>query len=226
SQMKNANEAANLFLSVSETFGSEDSLFERAEFIQNYLRAEDSTTGNGADGNPASKRISRFKTKLRILEIEPDSLALATEPFWYVFKQFITRVLKLILLLPLSIPGTLLHFPAYQFIKLLAKRYTNHGLDDIISTVKILAGAVFMPLTWLTSAIVVYYFFGLRWSLISFPLAILCGYAALFSLEELEDLGDWFHATNLFIRKRRILLELLREQRSIERDIKRRIAEN
>jgi hypothetical protein len=113
-----------------------------------------------------------------------------------------------------------LHFPAYQLCKLLAYLFTHHGADDIVSTVKVLAAMLFMPLTWLAAAIVVYLYFGWEAAALSVPAAFICGYAALYSLEEFEELRGWTKAVWVFLTDRDAFLRLFVERRNLQAELK------
>ncbi len=216
-EMQDAGEAANLFFSVSESFGLEETLSRRSNFIKDYLNANQNNLTN--QEKSVTERISQYRNKLRKLGIEPNKLSLSDQPFWYVFQEFFLRLFRLILLMPLSICGYIIHFPAYQLIELISKRYTRHGEDDIVSTVKILGGMILMPLTWIFLSVIIFFYLGWEWALLSIPISFICGYLALFSLEELSDLEGWFKSARLFISKRKLFLELIRERRSINRAI-------
>ncbi|MCW5959866.1 MAG: 1-acyl-sn-glycerol-3-phosphate acyltransferase [Pyrinomonadaceae bacterium] len=220
SAINNADEAANLFLSVSETFDLEEPLSARFEFLRKYLAEKNTRQEKNLKADKVAHRISQYKKKLRLIGLEPENLSLSSQPFWYVFQDFLVRVFLLLLFSPLAIIGTILHFPAYQLSKILASHYTNHGVDDIISTVKIISGIVFMPLTWIAAAIFVYIFWGWKLALAAVPLCFFCGYVALRSLEEIEDLRGWFRAVVLLYRKRKLFVELLRERRDIYLSLK------
>ncbi len=212
-EIETANEAANLFLSVSETFDLEESLAARSEFIRNYLSDDESETDKPFDVLEVTGRVSSYKKKLRELGLEPENLSLSSQPFWYVFQHFLFRSWVMLVFSPLAIIGAILHFPAYQLINFLGMRYRNHGVDDIVSTVKILAGIVFMPLTWFIFAGVLYYFWDWTIALLSIPGSFLCGYVALRTLEELYGL-------RVFFRKRELFFDLLLERRALHRELK------
>jgi hypothetical protein len=206
---------------VSETFDLEEPLASRFEFIRKYLNDKNSKkSSENFETAEITERISKYKKKLREIGLEPENLSLSSQPFWYVFQHFLVRVWLLLLFSPMAIIGTILHFPAYQLSKILASRYTNHGVDDIISTVKILSGIVFIPLTWLIFAFGIYFYWDWKIALISIPISFLCGYVALRSLEEIEDMRGWFRASWLFFRKRELFADLLRERRNLHRELK------
>ena len=62
---------------------------------------------------------------------------------------------------------------------------------------------LFMPLTWIILAVVLYFKWGWEIALISIPISFICGYAALRSWEEMEDLRGWFRAVQLILFKTR-----------------------
>lgn len=218
-ELDKADQAANLFLSVSETFDLEQSLSSRFELSRRYLQIDEGRPEVALDSEKVTRRISKYKKKLKIIGLEPENLSLSSQPTWYVFQHFFAKVLGLLLFSPLALFGTALHFPAYQLSKLIASRYSNHGVDDIISTVKILSGIVFMPITWLIVAVSVYLYWDWQPAFASIPISIFCGYAALRSWEEIEDLRGWFRSIWLFFRKRDLFMELLLERRKLHREL-------
>ena len=215
-----ADQAANLFLSVSETFDSEETLSARFDFLQKHLKNKNEIQEKNPKLEKITRRISQHKKKLHLIGLESENLSLSSQPFWYVFQHFLVRVFLLLLFSPLALIGIILHFPAYQLSKFIAARYANRGVDDIISTVKILSGILFMPLTWIGLAGILYLYRGLESALISIPFSFLCGYIALRSLEEIEDLRGWFRAVLLFYRKRELFMELVRERRALHAELK------
>ena len=77
-----------------------------------------------------------------------------------------------------------------------------------------------MPVTWIVLAGFIYYFWNWKIALASIPISFLCGYVGLRTLEELFDMRGWFKAIWLFFRKRDLFLDLLRERRTLHRDLK------
>ena len=122
----------------------------------------------------------------------------------------------LILLSPFAVFGAILHAPAYQLCKLVAYLYSRHGADDVASTVKVLAGMLFVPFTWLVAAVVMYFLAGWQLALASIPFSFLCGYAALYSLEEIVEMSGWAKAIWLFLTRRETFLRLYVERRDLQ----------
>lgn len=216
-EIETANQAANLFLSVTETLDLEEPLAARFEFVRQYIENQDEVGGGFSGTEEITGLVSDYKKKLRRLGLEPENLSLSKHPFWYVFQHFIFRVAVLLLLLPLTVAGFILHMPGYQISKFLGYRYSKHGADDIVSTVKVIAGIFLMPLTWIVVGLVVAYYFGAAIGAASVPVAAFCGYVAMKSMEALEDLRGWFRAVLLFFRRREIFIELLAERRRLHK---------
>lgn len=216
--------AATLAERIFRTTLETDDLRTRLSFKQKYLEA-DETDGRSAGGSRLERRLNSFAAKLHQSGLEPEHLSLANLTRGFVVRRAILGTWYLLMLSPLAIIGTILHFPAYQLSKLLSHLITRHGADDIASTVKVLAGIVFMPLTWLIAAGFVYYFFGWEWALLSLPLAFLSGYVALISLESFAELGGWGRAIYRFFFDRDDFLRLYVERRDIQQELTRLEAE-
>ena len=199
--------AEEVFTSVTPR---EDNLAERLEFLKKFV-AEAPTE----DDARLEKRLAEYNKKLDRLGIGSEFLALADFSKRFVLKHALLRSWHLILLAPFAIFGAVLHFPAYQFGKLTAYTQTKKGYFDMASTVKLLTGLVFIPLTWLVFAAVLYFYFGWLIALLSIPFSFLCGYIALRSLEEIGDLSGWLNAISAFFLKREKFLRLLAERRSL-----------
>ncbi len=219
-ELETANKAGELFSSVYEGINFELTLADKFEFLKRFTSEKSEIEENKSDKEEKlNERIKQYENKLRELNIEPENLSLTQHSFWYVFRHFFLRTYLLLIFSPLALVGAILHFPAYQLCKFLADRYTHHGVDDVVSSVKILAAMLFMPLTWLVLAIVLYFQSGWQIALISMPAAFLCGYVALRSWEETEDLRGWFRAVRLFYLKRDTFLKLLIERRNLHQKL-------
>ena len=199
--------AEEVYTSTTE---HEENLAERLEFLQKFV-AEPPTETDGK----LEKRLAEYDKKLDLLGIESEFLALADYSKQYVLKHAFIRSWYLILLAPLAVFGAVLHFPAYQIAKLLAFLQTRKGDFDMASTVKVLAGLILMPLTWLSFAAVLYFYFGGLIAFLAIPFSFLCGYIALHSLEETVELSGWLKAISLFFLKREKFLRLLAERRNL-----------
>lgn len=206
----------------TSTTPRKENLAERLDILQRFL-AEPETEEDAK----LEKRLAEYDKKLNELGIESEFLALADFSKKFVLKQAFLRSWYLILLTPLVIIGTILHFPAYKLSGIFASFETKRNHFDMASTVKALSGLVLMPLTWLITAGILLYFFDWKIALASIPFSFLCGWVALRSLEEIDELRSWLNAIKLFFLKREKFLRLLAQRRSLfEKVSKKEKAEN
>ena len=206
---------ARIAESILASAAENENLGEKLVFLQNYI-AETADDNRSAVRTRLSDRLHEYDRKLDSLGIDPEHLSLAQlKPGFVVYRAFI-QTWMLILLAPLAVFGTILHAPAYQLGKLVAYLYSRHGADDVASTVKVLAGMVFMPLTWIITAIVMYVLSGWQLALASIPFSFVSGYAALYSLEEITEMRGWAKAIWLYLTKRERFLRLYVERRELQ----------
>ena len=116
---------------------------------------------------------------------------------------------------PVRTRGSIIHYPAYKLCGVFAERYSRHDADDISSTVKVLAGMVLVPMTWFVTTVAADYFLGWKSAVLSLPLVVICGYAALYTLEETAELRGWAKAVLLFFTRRDVFLRLYVERRDL-----------
>ncbi|MEO8647665.1 MAG: lysophospholipid acyltransferase family protein [Acidobacteriota bacterium] len=191
-----------------------ENLGEKLEFLQRFV------SGNGAVDTGLRAKVSEFDDRLDAFGIEPEHLSLAQFSRASVLRQALLQIWPLILLLPLAFIGTLLHYPAYRLCGVIARHMSKHGADDVESTVKVLAGIVIVPTTWAVAATVSAFFLG--W--IAAPIAVIasaiCGYAALYTQEEVLELSGWANAIRLFLTRREAFLRLFIERRALQEELR------
>lgn len=192
SELHTAAVAEKIFAAASEEGAF---LGEKLEFKKRYV---DESSDAVLD-----RKLVDFDAKLDAIGLEPEHLSLANLERGFVIRQAIFQTWVLFMLLPLSIYGTILHFPAYQLCKLTAYLFSRHGADDIASTAKVLAGMMFFPLTWLIAAVVMYFLSGWQLALASIPFSFVAGYAALYSWEEATEMSGWGMASGGSSRKKK-----------------------
>jgi 1-acyl-sn-glycerol-3-phosphate acyltransferase len=202
-------------LSLRQTLSTEFDL--RRRIAEELSPAAPGDAGGGHDA--LRRRILRHEEELGALGINAENLSLLTDTRWNVFRHFLLRGALLLLLLPLSVPGALLHLPAFLVCDLLSRFYRRHGVDEIAPTVKILAAIALMPLTWLVLAALCSFRWGWRAGLPALPAGIACGYAAMRSLETLYDMRGWFRGALLLVNQRRRVLRLFLERRALHQEM-------
>jgi len=188
-----------------------ENLGEKVDFLKSYL--------DEAPSPELNARLREYDAKLDDFGIDVEHLSLAQVSRGRVIRNALTQTWVLIVLSPLAIFGAILHAPAYQLCKLVAYLYSRHGADDIASTVKVLAGMLFVPLTWLIAAAVLYFLSGWELALASIPFSFLCGYIALYSLEEIEEMRGWARAIWVFLTKKEKFLRLYVERRELQKEL-------
>ncbi|MEO8573827.1 MAG: lysophospholipid acyltransferase family protein [Pyrinomonadaceae bacterium] len=206
--------AAKIAEQVFASAAVNDSLGEKLDFLKNYV-GEVGTNVSKADSELAA-RLRDYDAQLNSFGIEPQHLSLAELTQSFVVYRALVQTWVLILLAPFALFGAILHAPAYQLCKLVAYLYSRHGADDVASTVKVLAGMLFVPFTWLVTAGVLYFLSGWQLALASIPFSFLCGYAALYSLEEIAEMRGWAKAIWLFLTRKEKFLRLFVERRELQ----------
>ncbi len=211
-ELEIARIAENVFTSVTP---HKENLAERLEILQKYLAEP-----NGETDLKLEQKLAEYDKKLDRFGIASEFLDLAEYSKKFVLVQALKRLWFLILLAPLALFGAILHFPAYQICKLLAFLQTKKGNFDMASTMKVLAGLVLIPSTWIVFAVVLELYFGWKIAFLSVPFALVCGYVALRTLEEIADLSGWLKAISLFFLKREKFLRLVAERRELFEKLK------
>lgn len=203
--------AEAIFASAAEN----ENLGEKLDFLKNYV-AESSRERSSVEERGLDERLREYDRKLASFGIAPEHLSLAQLTQGFVAWRAFVQTWILVLLSPFALFGAILHAPAYQLGKLVAYLYSRHGADDVASTVKVLAGMVFIPFTWMVTAVVLYFLSGWRLALASIPFSFVCGYIALYSLEEIAEMRGWAKAIWLFLTKREKFLRMFVERRELQ----------
>jgi glycerol-3-phosphate O-acyltransferase / dihydroxyacetone phosphate acyltransferase len=212
--------AEALFSSVYENLLFKKTLTHSLQRLQNLAAKYALLEKNDPEKMRALEvKIAAYERELKTSGVTAESLSVLQHPTWYVFRYLILRVAILLILAPPAIVGAVIHSPAYVFSNLIGAMFKTHGADAAGSTYKILAAMVFMPLTWLIVASVIFYFYGWQFALLSIPLTILCGYVALRSSETLVDLSIWLKSAWLLLRQRALFLRLLVQREALRQEI-------
>jgi glycerol-3-phosphate O-acyltransferase/dihydroxyacetone phosphate acyltransferase len=209
--------AARLAEEILSSADVNENLGEKLEFLQSFVAK--TSEGESRMDVKLTQKVVEYDRKLESFGIEPEHLSLAQFSRGSVVRQAVIQIWPLILLSPLAIVGAIVHWPAYRLCGVVADRFSQHGADDIASTVKVLAGMVFVPLTWLIVAGILFYFFCWEFALASLPVSMLCGYVALYSQEEILELGGWARAIWLYLTRREAFLRMFVERRDLQHEL-------
>lgn len=197
-----------------------ETLGEKLEFLKKFVAETSDDADIGDNRSELREKLVEYDRKLDEHGLEPEHLSLAQFSQRSVIRQAFILSAPLVAMLPLAVVGTVLHYPAYRLCGFVAKRMARHGADDIASTVKVLAGMVFIPLTWLITAGVVTYFLGWKSGLLSIPLVVVCGYVALRVSEEITELSGWARAIWMFLTRRETFLRMFVERRELQHELR------
>ncbi len=205
SELHTAAMAERIFAAARE---ENENLGEKLDFQKQYVEQ--------SAGGELNEKLAKFDKKLTDAGMAPEHLSLANLSQGFVIRQAIFQTWVLVMLLPLTVYGTILHFPAYQLTKLTAYLFSRHDADDIASTVKVLAGMVFFPLTWIIAAAALYFFSG-SWmlALASIPFSFAAGYITLYSWEEATEMRGWAQAIWKFLTDKEAFLRLYVQRREL-----------
>jgi 1-acyl-sn-glycerol-3-phosphate acyltransferase len=212
--------AEALFSSVYQNLLFKQTLAQSFQHLQNLAEKYKLLGENEPEKMRAlNEKIAQYENDLKTSGVTAESLSVLQHPTFYVLRYLVLRVLLLILLSPAAIVGAIIHSPAYVFSNFIGLMFRTHGADAAGSTYKILAACLFMPLTWLITAGVVFWVFDWQFALASLPLTILCGYIALRSSETLIDMTVWLKSGWLLFRQKGLFLRLLLKREALRQEI-------
>lgn len=212
--------AEALFSSVYENLLFRETLTNSFQRLQNLAEKYKLLGQNEPEKMRAlDEKIGAYENELKTSGVTSESLSILEHPTWYVFRYLVLRLILIISLAPLAILGAIVHSPGYVFSNFIGQMFKTHGADAAGATYKVVAAMIFMPLTWLIVAGIVWYFFSWQIALLSIPITILCGYIALRSSETLIDLTIWLKSAWLLFRQRALFLRLLVERETLQKEI-------
>jgi 1-acyl-sn-glycerol-3-phosphate acyltransferase len=162
-------------------------------------------------------RIVHFEYEMKQAGIDPADLSLPTTAAHTIF-GLLAQVLTCVLLAPLALFGSVIHYPAYRFAGYLSRRFARHE-QDVLSTFKIISAMLLFPLTWIVMAIVSWRLAGWWIGLAALVIIPVCGYVAVRFFEEIDRFFGSFVALRLFVTRRRSFVRLLAERAAIHREI-------
>ena len=151
--------------------------------------------------------VRSYDRLLHAMHLRDDQVA-AAYPFSPVLRFIGRTLLWLLFHLPVAILGTLLNWPTYRLIGLLARPIAR-GVPDQVATYKLFGAVLFFPLTWIAEAVLAARWLGWWAAPLVLLLAPLAGWAALLFHETHNSF--WREAwAYLLLRTRRRVAEQLR----------------
>jgi len=111
-----------------------------------------------------SLEVEEYQARLDMLGLKDHQLRQAVT-LASASRKVLLRGLRMIALLPLAIPGALLHLPVGWVAATIGERLSYE--QDDVATLKVLATILLLPLLYLTVAILVGMYIGLWWALVA-----------------------------------------------------------
>jgi glycerol-3-phosphate O-acyltransferase/dihydroxyacetone phosphate acyltransferase len=170
------------------------------------------------------RRIYRYEDRLRGAGIDPWDLPVGRFRAGRVVLYMALFLLRFLLLLPLGVPGLLLHYLPYRLVGVLSQRAVGK-YDDILATAKAAAAFIVFPLTWLVTGLLCWRLWGPQAGLAALLLAPPSGYAALRLVELADRALGTLRALGLWLLGRRQFLHLQVERRVIREEVLKLAAE-
>lgn len=127
-------------------------------------------------------------------------------------------VSKLLLLAPFALVGAALGWVPYRLTGIIAGRYAK-GDEDVLGTVKLLGGLLFIPLAWVIQALVVGYFVGWPFGVAIPVLGAACGYVSLLFDETLTASIEALRHLWLRVNDPKTALSLIERRRALAHEV-------
>lgn len=192
-----------------------DRLHIRQRLLAGYARLREEAPERLA---AVQDRIERYAAALDEAALTPELVPTSPYRARAVLRITVRALVTLLILMPLAVAGTVLHFPGWTAIRMISRRVGRES-PDLVATVKALGGVLFYPLTWA----LVSWIGGLRWgwrgALLGLALAPLSGLAALRFFEQANRLIGGARGLLLALTGQRRFLRLIAERRAIRDDL-------
>ncbi len=218
------HEALALVARAEEVFSSEDPasaerLVDKFELRRRFMAGYTTLRTQAPERLEAiSTRITQYETELREAGLDPQTLKPTAVRGAHNISEAVKALGVIVLGLPLALVGTIVNYPAYHIVGSLATGLSR-GDEDILATIKIIAGALVYALIWIIAALVVGLNFGAMVGLGALVLAPISGYAALLFFERLDDLRAGVKAVAVSRFQRWGYLRLVAERTAIREEI-------
>ena len=218
------HEALALVARAEEVFSSEEPsaaerLVDKFELRRRFMAGYTTLRTQAPDRLDAiSTRITRYETELHDAGLDPQTLKPSSVRGAYNIGDAIKALAVVIVGLPLALVGTIVNYPAYRIVGSIATGLSR-GDDDILATIKIIAGALVFPLIWIIVSLIVGFNFDVLAGLAALVLAPISGYVALLFFERLDDLRAGARAVAVSRFQRWGYLRLVAERTAIREEI-------
>jgi glycerol-3-phosphate O-acyltransferase/dihydroxyacetone phosphate acyltransferase len=128
-------------------------------FVDSYLLAIDDP-----EMQAFRDEIENYQSRLEMLGLKDYQLRYPVT-LGHAFRKIMLRGMMMLALLPLAIPGALVHLPVGWIAATVGERF-SYEMDDI-ATLKVFATILLLPVIYLIIAIVVGMYFGIWWAAVA-----------------------------------------------------------
>jgi len=218
------HEALALVSRAEEVFSSEDPaaedrLVDRFELRQRFMAGYTALRTKSPERLAAiSTRIDRYEAELQEAGLDRGTLRPREAPSDRGLTAILKTLVFLVTVMPIALVGTVINYPTYRLVGLITARLSRDD-DDIVATIKMIAGALLFPLAWILIAIVIGTWLGWQVAIVALVVAPLTGYAALFFFERLDRSIGGLRAIMISRFSRWGFLKLVAERRAIHEEI-------
>jgi 1-acyl-sn-glycerol-3-phosphate acyltransferase len=210
--------AEKIFSAEADDVEARESLAQELQLQQRFIKAYTVLRQQAPERlRRLELRMSRFEQELIQAGVDPDDFSPPPSPAAVLFHILIRIGVFAILILPATV-GVVVHYPAYRLGRYLATRFSRDE-EDVVSTVKIISGMLFLPLTWVLLAALAYKLLNFEVALATLLLMPLLGYLAVRFFEEFDKSIGGLRALAFFLMRRRFFVRLLAERKAIHREI-------
>jgi glycerol-3-phosphate O-acyltransferase / dihydroxyacetone phosphate acyltransferase len=165
-----------------------------------------------------SARIARYEAELSQAGVDRETLLPREVAPVRLLGRFLRTLALSILVLPAALVGAVVNYPAYRLVGFIATGFAR-GDEGLVATIKILAGALLFPLTWIAVAVTIGLYRGITLGIVALIIAPLSGYVALRLFERLDEFMGGLRALVLSRFRRWGFLRLIAERRAIREEI-------
>ena len=148
-----------LYKPATAKLGPGDYVELNRRFIERYL-----VVAHEPEMQAFRKDVEDYQARLELLGLKDHQLRRPITP-GYALRKLIVRSLTLFALLPLAIPGALLHLPVGLIAAWVGERF-SYEYDDV-ATLKVFATILLLPFLYLLIAVFVGVNFGAGWALLA-----------------------------------------------------------
>lgn len=165
-----------------------------------------------------SARIARYEAELSQAGVDRETLLPREVAPFKLLGRFLRGLALSILVLPAALVGTVVNYPAYRLVGFIATGLAR-GDEGLVATIKLLAGSLLFPLTWIAVAVTIGLYRGILVGIVALIIAPLSGYVALRFFERLDEFMGGLRALVLSRFQRWGFLRLIAERHAIREEI-------